>query len=170
MQRARRLDDVAQHTVDTEAHDRAYFVGFEVDVGRALAQRLQQERVDHPDHRSIGRRSEQILCLGDVLQQSREVRVARQIFTELCFTELGRGRRCLVVCGSQLGGKALGADPERFQRPLQHALELGDALDRCIVASDDQYRVAFVAQWENAVAARKRVRHGRSGGGQGNRV
>ena len=73
VQRARRLDDVAQHAVDAEAHDRARLVRLEVQVGRALAQRLQQQRVDHPDHRRLRAAVEQVLARRQVLHQAREI-------------------------------------------------------------------------------------------------
>src|SRR5205823_12957174 len=51
MQRSRRLDDVAQDAIDAKADDRAPLVRLEVKIGRALPQRLQQQRVDHADDR-----------------------------------------------------------------------------------------------------------------------
>ena len=44
VQRALRLDHVAQHAVDAEAHHRARFEGFDVDVRGAVAQRLGEQR------------------------------------------------------------------------------------------------------------------------------
>ena len=77
VQRARRLDDVAQHAVDAKAHDRARLVRLEVQVGRALAQRLQQQRVDHADHRRLRAAVEQILGRRQVLHQPREIGLVR---------------------------------------------------------------------------------------------
>ena len=151
MQRAWRLDDVAQHAVDAKAYDRTPLVGFEVDVGRLLAQRLQQERVDHPDHRRVGSRAEKILRLRDVLQEPREIGVARKILGEL------RDRRGLVVGIGELRRKTLGVDRRRLQRSLQHALQLRDAFERGVIAREHQNRVTVVAEREHAVRARKGV-------------
>ena len=91
VQRARRLDHVAQHAVDAEAHDRARLVRLEVHVGGALAQRLQQQRVDHPDHRRLRAAVEQVLGRRQVLHQPREVGLAREILAHL---RARRRRRC----------------------------------------------------------------------------
>ena len=48
-------------------------VRLEVQIGRALAQRLQQQRVDHPDHRRLRPAVEQILGRRKVLHQPREI-------------------------------------------------------------------------------------------------
>ena len=153
VQRARRLDDVAQHAVDAEAHDRARFVRFEVQVRRALAQRLQQQGVDHPDHRRVGRGAEQILGLRNILQQPREIGVARQVARKL------RDRRRLVVRRRELGGEALGVDGQCLQWPLQNPAELGDAFDRCVAARQHENRIAIVLQRQHAVHARERIRN-----------
>ena len=59
------------------------FVGLEVEVGRALAQRLQQQRVDHPDHRRLRAAVEQVLGGRQVLHQPREIGLAREILRHL---------------------------------------------------------------------------------------
>ena len=82
----------------------------------------------------------------------------------------------LVVRLRELGGETLGVDGARLQRPLQHALEFGDALDRRVGARQHQHRVALVAQRQHAVRARECVGHAarrrgrrRSGVGRGDR-
>ena len=79
MQRPRRLDDVVQHAVDAKAHHRASFIRLEMEVGRALAQRLQQQRVDHSNHRRLRTAVEQIFRWRQVLHQPREIGLAREI-------------------------------------------------------------------------------------------
>ncbi len=154
VQRARRLDDVAQLAVDAKAHHRTRLVRLEMHVGGALAQRLQEQRVDHADDRRVGGRTEQILRLGNVLQQAREIAVARQVLADL-----RHRRRRLVVDPREFGGEALGVDGLRLQRSLQDASELGDPLDRSVGARQHQHCVAFVAKRKHAVRARKRVRN-----------
>ena len=104
VQRARRLDDVAQHAVDAEAHDRAVFVGLEVKVGRALAQRLQQQRVDHPDHGGLRAAVEQVLGRREVLHQPREVGFAVEVARNA-----GGARRRTVIGPRELGGNRSGS-------------------------------------------------------------
>ena len=126
VQRARRLEHVAQHAVDAEAHDRARFVGLEVQVGGALAQRLQQQRVDHPDHRRLRLAAvEQVLRARQLLHQPREVAVAREVLDH----ERRAGAAPGVVGARELEREALGVDGAREQRPLQHAAQLREALD-----------------------------------------
>ena len=71
--------DVAQHAVDAKAHDRARLVGLDVDVGRALAQRLRQQRVDHADDRRVVAASSRSSTARQVLHQPREIDLAREI-------------------------------------------------------------------------------------------
>jgi len=66
VQAALGLDHVAQLSVDAIAHQRAALEGFDVDVGRAFAHRLGEQRVDELDDRGIVFRFEQI---GDLWQQ-----------------------------------------------------------------------------------------------------
>ena len=44
---------LAEHAVDAVANDQAVFVGFDVDVGRALADAFEQDRVDKTHHAGI---------------------------------------------------------------------------------------------------------------------
>ena len=158
VQRARRLDHVVQHAIDPEAHHRAPLVGLEMQVRRLLAQGLQQQRVDHPDHRRVGGRTEQILRLRNVLQQPGQIGVAGQILAEL------RDRRGLVVGVGKLRGEALGIHRHRLQRSLQHALQLGDAFDRGIAAGEDEHRIAVILQRQHAMRAGEGVGNAPRGG------
>ena len=79
MQRSGRLDDVAQDAIDAKADDRAPLVRLEVKIGRALPQRLQQQRVDHADDRRLRSRIEQIFRRRQILQQPREVALVRGV-------------------------------------------------------------------------------------------
>ncbi len=165
VQRPRRLQHVAQHTVDPEAHDRAPLVGLEVDVGRALAQRLQQQRVDHPDHRRLGAAVQQIVGRRQILQQAREVGIARQIVGHL-----GDARRDRVVGTRELRREAIGVDGACGERPLQDALQLGDAFDRRVLARQHDDRAALLSLREHAVRPGERVRdllRERAAGGSG---
>ena len=152
VQRARRLDHVVQHAVDAEAHDRAPFVGLEVEIGRALAQRLQQQRVDHPDHRRLRAAVEQVLRRRQVLHQPREIGLAREVLRQL---RDAADRH--VVGARELGGEALGVDGARRERTLQHALQLREPFDRRVGPRQDDDGVAFVAQREHALRLRERV-------------
>ncbi len=148
--------DVAQHAVDAKAHDRARFVRLEVQVGRALAQRLQQQRVDHPDHRRLRAAVEQVLARRHVLHQPREIGLVRE-----AFAHRERGAR-LVVGARELGGERLGVDGARDERAVQHAAQLGDAVDRRIGPQQHDDGVAFVAPREHAVRARERIGNARA--------
>ena len=101
MQRTRRLDDVAQHAVDAKAHDRTRFVRLEMQVGRALLQRLQQQRVDHPDHRRLRIVGEQVGGDRHLLHQPREVAFARELLVH------GGSTARRVVGTRELDGEAL---------------------------------------------------------------
>ena len=84
MQRARRLDDFAQHAVDPEADRRARFERLEVNVRRALAQCLEQDRVDRTDDRRRGCAArigcrQQVFRWRKLLQQRRQIGLAREI-------------------------------------------------------------------------------------------
>ena len=69
VQRALRLDHVAQRAVHAKAHHRARLERLDVDVGRILAQRLRQERIDQADDRRVVLAFQQVGHLGDVLRQ-----------------------------------------------------------------------------------------------------
>jgi hypothetical protein len=165
VQRARRLDHVAQHAVDAEAHDGARFIRLEVQVGRTLAQRLQQERVDHTDHRRLRGAVEQVLGDRHVLHQAREIGLAGQVVGER-----GRCRRRRLVVGARkLERERIGADRARHQGSLQYALDFDDAVRRGIRTREDDDGVTFHSRSQHAVRFRERVRdlrRERGGGGR----
>ncbi len=121
VQRARRLDQVAQRAVDAQAHHRARLERLDVDVGGAVAQRLREQRIDQADDRRIVLAFEQILDLGNFLQQPRQIQVLRQIVGQ-------RGRAgvgAVVQRGDQLV-ELLGADAARVQRHAERAAHFGE--------------------------------------------
>ena len=140
--------------VDAEAHDRARLVRLEVQVRRALAQRLQQQRVDHADHRRLRRAVEQVLARRHVLHQPREIGLASPGRRP---TSPPRSARpgCRRARVRRRTPSAL--DRARDQRPLQHALDLDDAVGRGVRAGQHDDRVAFDAGGEHAVRLRERV-------------
>ena len=91
---------------------------------RALAQRLQQQRVDHADDRRLVAGFEQVLDRRQVLHQAREVDVAREVVARSAPPPAPTP----VVGARELGGEALGVDGRVRERPLQHAPQLGDAV------------------------------------------
>jgi hypothetical protein len=79
MQRARRLDQVEQSAVDAQPHHRARFERLDVDVRGAAAQRLGEQCIDQADDRRAILAVEQVLDLGNFLQQPRQVHVLREV-------------------------------------------------------------------------------------------
>ena len=121
MQRARRLDQVAQRAVDAQPHHRARLERLDVDVGGAVAQRLREQRIDQADERRVVLAFEQILDLGDFLQQPRQIEVLREVVGK-------RGRagvRGVVQRGDQLV-ELVGADAPRVQRHAERAAQFGE--------------------------------------------
>jgi hypothetical protein len=80
---ARRRHHVAQHAIDAIADHRAVFIGFQMNVGGALAQALRQQRVDQPDDRRVVFRFEQIADGRNVLRQRGEVNLLFQVVHDL---------------------------------------------------------------------------------------
>src|SRR5690606_6352309 len=119
VQLAPRPHHVAQGAVDPEADQRIPFERLDMDVGRAIATRLCEQRVDHPDDRGVVLRLEEILDLGDVLHQPREVQVARHFVGDAGGTALLRG----VGTGDR-GGEFLGRLLDRDQAQRQCPGEL----------------------------------------------
>ena len=64
---ARDLGRLAQHAVDAEAHAHLAALGLEVDVGRALLDRLGDDRVDELDDRRVVRGLADLGDLGELL-------------------------------------------------------------------------------------------------------
>jgi hypothetical protein len=75
-----------------------------VDVGGALPQGLQQQRIDHPDHGRLRTAVEQVLGGRQVLHQPGEIGFAREILAH------PRHAAIDVVCAGELGGEALRVD------------------------------------------------------------
>ena len=152
MQRARRLDDVAQDAIDAKADDRARFIRLEVKIGRALAQRLQQQRVDHADDRRLRACVKQIFRRRQVLQQSREIALVRGVIAPC-------QRAALVVGARELGGKRFGGDGACQQRPVENTLDFGNAVDRRIGAQQNNDGLAVISIREHAMHLRECVRN-----------
>src|SRR5437667_229006 len=119
-------------------------------IGRALAQRLQQQRIDHADDRRLRSRVEQILRGREVLQQSREIALVRGVVAP-------RQRAALVIGARELGGKRVGGDGARQQRSIENALHFGDAVDGRIGPQQNDDGFAFISIREHAVRLRERV-------------
>ncbi len=130
MQRARRLDQVAQRAVDAQPHQRARLEGLDVDVGSAFAQRLREQRVDQADDRRAVLAFEQVLDLRDLLQEARQVDFLRQVAGQR--GDPGRRRARLrrqpgavVRRGNKLVELA-GLDAPRAQRHPERAAQFGE--------------------------------------------
>jgi hypothetical protein len=80
------LYHLAEHAVDAKAHAGVALVGLDVDVAGALAHGLRQQRVEHADDGRVVGRLQQVLDLGQLLQQAREIGLAFD------FADDGRGR------------------------------------------------------------------------------
>ena len=76
-QRALRLDHVAQHAVDAEAHDETLFLRLDMDVRRAFLHRFEQQRVDQADDGRIVALVEQIVDRGGAVGERGEVAICR---------------------------------------------------------------------------------------------
>ena len=76
-------------------------------------QRLQQQRVDHADHRRLRLVVEQVGGDRQVLHQPREVAFARELLAAS-----PRRRRPALYGARELGGEALGVDVARHERAL----------------------------------------------------
>ena len=83
MQRARRLEHVAQRAVDAQAHERAAFEHLDVHVGRALAQRLREERVDEADDRRVVLGVEEVGHFRQPVGEALEVDVLADVVDQL---------------------------------------------------------------------------------------
>ena len=154
VQGARRFDDVAQHAVDPKAHHGARFVRLEVQIGRALAQRLQQQRIDHPDDRRLRSAVEQVFCRRQVLQQACQIAFIRRVIAP-------RQRGALVVRARKLRCERFRSDAARQQRPIEHALHFRNAVVRCIRSQQDDDRFTFARVSEHAVRFCERIRNAR---------
>ena len=73
MQRLLRPHDIAQGAIDTKAHHRRSLERFDMNIRSLFARCLRQQRVDHADDRRVVFRFEQILDLGNVLHQPRQI-------------------------------------------------------------------------------------------------
>ncbi len=121
VQRARRLDQVAQRAVDAQPHHRARLERLDVDVGGAVAQRLREQGVDQSDQRRVVLALEQILDPGDVLQQPGQIEVLREV--------IGKGGRAGVggvVEGRNQLVELIGADAPRVQGHAERAAHFGE--------------------------------------------
>ncbi len=160
MQRARRLDDVAQHAVQPEAHDRTRLVRLKVNVGNLFAQSLQKQRVDHPDHRRLRVVVEQIFAARHFLEQLRKVGVARQ-FVVQC------QRRTFiahVIGARQRFGKAFRAhffENQFFIDPLfvEYAPDFLNRIDRRVAAHQCDDRIVRFPPRQNALRFGKSIRN-----------
>ena len=79
VQRARRLEHVAQRPVDAQAHERAAFERLDVHIRRALAQRLSEQRVDEADDRRVVLGVEEVGHFRQPFGQALEVDVVGEI-------------------------------------------------------------------------------------------
>ena len=138
MQRARRLDQVAQRAVDAQPHHRARFEGLDVDVRGAVAQRLREQRIDQADDRRIVLAFEQILDPGDFLQQPREIQVLREIAGQR-----GRAGIGAVVRGGDQLVELVRADAPGAQRHAERAAQFGERA-RVRVAAHRHLRQAVI--------------------------
>ena len=62
-----------KRAIDTKAHHRRRLERLDMNIRRLFARRLREQRVDHADDRRVVFRFEQILDLGNVLHQARQV-------------------------------------------------------------------------------------------------
>jgi len=153
VKRARRLDDVAQHAVDAKAHDRPLLVGLEVQIRCPLAQRLQEERVDHADDGRLRGAIEQVFGDRHVLHEPRKIVLAREVADD------HRRARGLVVRASELEREGLRVHVASHERALQHAADLDDTVGRGIRSHEHDDGVAFSSGCEHAVRPGERIRN-----------
>ncbi len=73
VQRLLRPHDIAQRAVDAKAHHRRILERLDVNIRSLFARRLREQRVDHADDRRVVFRFEQILDLGNLLHQTRQI-------------------------------------------------------------------------------------------------
>ena len=156
MQLTARSHDVAQRPVDAEAHDRMRLERLEVDVGRAFARGLGEERVDEADDRRVVLGLEQVLDLGHVLHQAREIERRIDLVDD--------ARRRAVVGRVRLRDRLLervAGDHDDAQQP-ERALQFGDRLHRRRIADPHVAHARLVVvgrtRDEHVMVARERVR------------
>jgi hypothetical protein len=76
MQRTIGLHHFAQRAVDAKAHGRGALVGLDVDVARAVARGLREQRVEHADDGRVARAFQQVFDRRQLLHHARQVGVA----------------------------------------------------------------------------------------------
>ena len=78
-----RLDDVAQNTIQAEAHHGARLEGLDVNIRGALAHRLGQQGIDQAHDGRVVLALQQVRRLGQVLRQLLQIHVLAQIIHDL---------------------------------------------------------------------------------------
>ncbi len=152
MQRARRFDQIAQRAVDAQPHHGARLEGLDVDVRRAVAQRLREQRVDQADDRRIVLALQQVLDAGDLLQQARQVQILREVAGQ----RRGAGFGAVVGRGDQFV-ELLRSNAAHCDRNPQGAAQFRERAGARIGTHGDLRDVAIECGNDHALALGKRV-------------
>ncbi len=144
--------DVAQRAVDAEADQRIGLERFDVDVARAVARRLGQQRVDHADDRCVVLGLEQVLDIRDFLHHARDVELALDVANDLL------RRAALVAVGLRNRLGELGRlDDDRPHLAREHAHHFIERSERRRIRDPDLSVALALRYQQNRVVASEGV-------------
>ncbi len=135
-----------------EAHQRIGFKRFDVDVRRAVARSLRQQRVDHADDRRVVFGLEQVLDVRDLLHHARDIELAFDVADDLL------RRAALIAVGLRDRCDQLARlDDDRLHLAREHADDFVQCGERRRIADPD-LRIALALRYEqDRVVACERV-------------
>jgi len=121
-----RRQHVVKHPIDAEAHHQFFFENFDVDITRAILDRLRQDTVDEFDYRRRVVRLEQVQRLRRELTRDH----VETLFLEIDHQIFSRRRRGLVVCAIDRFRDYFGG---RDQRVDLRAVEDSQIVERFVI-------------------------------------
>ena len=155
LQRRRHL--LLEHAVDAVAHAVALLVGLDVNVGRALLDRVQQDDVAQLDDRRVLGRALEVEHVLGVAFALREVDVLVHVAEHLVEVERGQLLRCLVVLAERVVDRDFRRD-HHVDVVAGQELEVVERQHVGRVAHGDDQRLVGAVDRDDAVLARHVLR------------